>query len=257
VDNWPAKRACFRQGFSHPDFQLRVMHFAQLPGTTKRSRTARSGTEQLFRSGKLLVPMVLLSHYALPVVTTSYFTTGRFNAQKEFEQHAASLGSDVSAELEPGDVSGSPQQWKDFRRQLDSFLAQDQRSVQRSDVAHFFKYIDKRGTPSLADTGAAWIAVTENGESRRVGISASNIVARQSDSGLAREFLLARVNHVLKSPARGRETYVEFQQDWSALQHFSVPAPVKPAPIKKDTTLQSTAQVSTAPSAAARKSFSQ
>src|SRR5215467_9859723 len=74
-------------GLHHPEADFRVMHFAQIPGVTKRSRIVRSGTEQLFHSGKLLVPMALISYYAVPVVATSYFTTAHFNAQKEFERH--------------------------------------------------------------------------------------------------------------------------------------------------------------------------
>ncbi len=34
----------------HPELNLRVMHFAQVPGTIKRSSDVRAGTEQLFRS---------------------------------------------------------------------------------------------------------------------------------------------------------------------------------------------------------------
>src|SRR5262245_38070873 len=89
----------------HPESNFRVMHFAQVPGVTKRSRTVRSGTEQLFHSGKLLVPMALISYYTVPVVTVSYFTTARFNAQREYERHPASRSDVVSGTQ--GEIAGS------------------------------------------------------------------------------------------------------------------------------------------------------
>lgn len=223
-------RTFTRYAQKHADSELRVMHFAQQPGTTKRSRTVRSGTEQLFHSGKLLLPMVLVSYYALPVVTTSYFTTARFNAQKEFEHHAAALDSDDSTELSPVQIAGTPQQWKDSRGKFAALLSEDRRRVHRSDVAHFFRHLDQTGTPSLSENGSVWITVSANGESQKLGISTSNLLARPSDSGLAREFMLARIDQVLSSPARTRETFLEFQQDWAALQQASGMRPPKNPP---------------------------
>ncbi len=69
--------------------QYRVIHFAQLPGTIKRSSECRSGTEQLYHSKKLLVPMAFFLPHALAIVTGSYLLTGRFNLEREFEDHAS------------------------------------------------------------------------------------------------------------------------------------------------------------------------
>src|SRR5260370_25094585 len=66
------------------------MHFAQVPGPIKRSSEVRAGTEQLIRSKKLLVPMIVFANQALPVVAASYGFTARFNPNHEFEQHPAS-----------------------------------------------------------------------------------------------------------------------------------------------------------------------
>ena len=52
----------------------------------------------------------------------------------------------------------------------------------------------------------------------KVGLSASNILASTSDPRMAYELLLARVQQVLKSPKHGRETMLEFRQDWALLQ---------------------------------------
>jgi hypothetical protein len=205
----------------HPESQFRVMHFAQLPGVTKRSRTVRSGTEQLFHSGKLLVPMALISYYTVPVVTVSYFTTARFNAQKEFEQHAATQTSTDAMSATPEEIAGTDDEWKRFRKSLDSLAAEDGFAKNRKQLHRFFKQLDEAGVPSVDDSGAAWMEVTIGGKPARVGLSASNILARNSDPGLSYEFLLTRANHILEGPARGRETMVEFRQDWANLQYAS------------------------------------
>src|SRR4029077_20910101 len=56
------------------------------------------------------------------------------------------------------------------------------------------------------------------GEPARVGLSARNVLARNSDPQLAHQLLLTRISHVLISPKHSRETMLEFVQDWSALQ---------------------------------------
>ncbi len=63
----------------HPETHFRVLHFAQVPGTIKRSSEPRDGTEQLYHSKKLLVPMIIFAEHELPVVAASYLLTGRFN----------------------------------------------------------------------------------------------------------------------------------------------------------------------------------
>jgi hypothetical protein len=62
----------------------------------------------------------------------------------------------------------------------------------------------------------------EDGEPLRVGLSASNALAAGSNPQLAYRFMLARTRGVLKSPKHSRETMLEFDQDWSMLQHVSV-----------------------------------
>ena len=52
----------------------------------------------------------------------------------------------------------------------------------------------------------------------RVGLTASNVLAPDSDSTLADDLLLARVQQVLKSPKHGRETMLELKEDWTLLQ---------------------------------------
>jgi hypothetical protein len=208
----------------HPESQFRVMHFAQVPGTTKRSREVREGTEQLFYSGKLLVPMVLVSYYTVPVVTTSYMVTGRFRPEAEFEQHpAAQFPSQAAASSSDAQeqIVGTTAQWKDFRQSFRSILAERDSGEERHDLNRFFKYIDRTGTPFLDGNGAAWTEISLNGKSARLGLSASNILSQRSDFALSYELLLTRASHILKSPKHSRETMLEFKQDWANLQRAS------------------------------------
>jgi hypothetical protein len=213
----------------HPELNLRVMHFAQVPGTIKRSSEVRSGTEQLFRSKKLLVPMLVFADEAVPVVAASYVITGRFNPNKEFEKHPASnlAPQDLSsaarsqapaAQNPETQIVGSPADWKEYRKAFNTELEENRDSPDARDRSHFFKHLDEKGTASVDGDGAAWMQLSENGESFRVGVSASNVLAGESDPQLSREFLLARISTFLKSPKHRRETMPEFHQDWGNLK---------------------------------------
>src|SRR5690349_21812482 len=79
-------RSFVRYAIRNPESNFRVLHFAQVPGSIKRSRDVRSGTEQLYRSKKLLIPMLIFADYGVPAVAASYLLTGRFNPEREFEK---------------------------------------------------------------------------------------------------------------------------------------------------------------------------
>ena len=66
--------------------------------------------------------------------------------------------------------------------------------------------------------GAAWMQLSGNGESISVGVSASNVLARESNPQLSCQLLLARTSVFLKSPKHRRETMLEFHQDWANLE---------------------------------------
>ncbi|HET8967398.1 MAG TPA: hypothetical protein VFN20_14320 [Candidatus Acidoferrum sp.] len=209
-------------GLRHPESHLRVMHFAQVPGITKRSRTVRSGTEQLFHSGKLALPMALISYYTVPVVTASYFTTARFNAQKEFERHPASQTQPADATPDtPEEIAGTDAQWKNFRKSLDSILAEHRAAGDRMDLNRLFKQLDETGSPFLDANGAVWLDLSSEQKTARLGLSASNILSADSDPALSYKVLLARARHLLNGPKRNRETMIEFQQDWANLRRAS------------------------------------
>jgi hypothetical protein len=205
----------------HPEERLRVLHFAQLPGTIKRSSECRAGTEQLYRSKKLLIPMLIFADYGVPVVAASYLLTGRFNPEHEFEEHPAVKPTASVNQMERAWIVGTSEEWKEYRSALDSIAEETIREENIPDRGYLnrsFKRVDKVGTPSADRRGALWMEIADRGETIKVGLSASNILASASDSRMAYQLVLARTEQVLKSPKHGRETMLEFRQDWKLLQ---------------------------------------
>ncbi len=213
----------------HPELNLRVLHFAQVPGTIKRSSDVRAGTEQLLRSKKLLIPMIVFASQALPVVAGSYVLTGRFNPEKEFEKYSATILSPetlaspsrlqrVGAQNQRIQIAGTSAEWNNYRKAFDTEIQENSDSPEAHDRSHFFKFLNEKGTAAIDANGAIWMRVSENGEFTSVGVSASNVVAPDSNPQLSYELLLARTSTFLKSPKHRRETMLEFHQDWSNLQ---------------------------------------
>lgn len=209
----------------HPEERLRVLHFAQLPGTIKRSSECRAGTEQLYHSKKLLVPMLIFADYGVPVVAASYLLTGRFNPEHEFEEHPAAASTLSVDEMERARIVGTSEEWKEYRTALDSIskeIIREENIPDRGYLNRSFKRLDKVGTPSADGHGALWMEFLDRGETIKVGLSASNILASGSDPSVAYQLILARAEQVLKSPKHGRETMLEFRQDWALLQSARV-----------------------------------
>jgi hypothetical protein len=232
--------------FAHdrPDAQYRVLHFAQLPGTIKRSTVCRDGTEQLYTSKKLLVPMAFFAWHELPAFAGAYLLTGRFNPQHEFEEHATirqgelvqqidvardDEGSDASQlpELERAvreeraSVVGSNSEWESYREQFASIVSEavaDKILDSRESVNRAFKELNENGKPFVDPQGALWVDVQVSGKTTRVGVSAGNLLAPESDRTLAYKLMLAHIAQTLKSPPRQRETMPEFAAAWKLMQ---------------------------------------
>ena len=221
-------RSFVRYAERNPQLNLRVMHFAQVPGTIKRSSDVRAVTEQLYRSKKLLIPMLIFADYGVPVVAASYLLTGRFNPEREFEKRpgqAENSGyttrSVKALEDEQAQIVGTSAEWKRYRQKLNSLLeerGQAQASGQQADLHRFFKFVSKVGTPRLDADGALWMEFADRGEALQVGLSANNVLARDSDMRSAYSLLLWRADGVLGSPKHRRETMPEFEDNWELLQ---------------------------------------
>jgi hypothetical protein len=235
-------RSFTRFGERHPEAHLRVLHFAQLPGTIKRSTECRNGTEQLYHSKKLLVPMILFANHELPFMAASYLLTGRFNAEHELEQHPTAEASDIKVEIreakaendvsreeqleavvdrESAQLVGTAQEWKQYREAFGS-LTND--AITREIIPNYdflgrlYKYLDRAGTLSVDANGALWLDLSQGGKPSKIGLSASNIFASGSDSQWAYALTLARADHYLKSPKHSREIMPEFKNDWALLE---------------------------------------
>jgi hypothetical protein len=122
-------RSFARHAVRNPKSNFRVLHFAQVPGTIKRSNEVRSGTEQLYRSKKFLIPMLIFADYELPAVAASYLLTGRFSPEREFEKHPAeeengrdARGPVKAQEKKQAPVVGTSAEWKRYRLELKSLL---------------------------------------------------------------------------------------------------------------------------------------
>ena len=241
-------RSFTRYAHRHPEVGFRVLHFAQIPGTIKRSTECRGGTEQLVRSKKLLVPMVIFASHALPIVAASYILTGRFNPQRELEEHPtveatqadyqiklAKVEKDESRvdELESrrnqqrAHVVGTSKEWKQYRESFASIvadagaepsLAGSGSLAMDGSLKKFFRRLDEAGAPVADRNGALWMEFSDGDGSSRIGLSANNVFSSGTDTELAYQLILARVGHVLKSPKHSRESMVEFKKDWNLMQ---------------------------------------
>src|SRR6202522_345848 len=225
----------------HPESDFRVLHFAQVPGTIKRSSECRSGTEQLYHSKKLVIPLAYFAWQGVPVVAASYAITGHFNPEHQFEAHpssdAAGSASDASLDigsayvvsvqelaaedtLEREAIVGTKDAWKEYQKRFDATVDEAIRKEvipDRMYLKSVFKKLGAGGTISADANGALWMNFRGDEPPLRVGISASNVYAADSDGQLAYQILLARMAGEWKSPKHSRETMMEFKQDWTLL----------------------------------------
>jgi hypothetical protein len=231
-------RSFTHYGLKHPGLHLHILHFAQVPGTIKRSTETRDGTEQLYHSKKLLVPMVLFAPHELPFFTAAYLLTGRFNPEHEWEAHPAIDAVEAPespalagrASLTPENDSqrtelvGTAERWQHYRGAFDEIsetAERDENSSGQKSWNGLPKRLEKTAFPVVAADGALWLKVAQDGETATVGLSASNLLATDSDRSLAHELILSRINAVLKTPKHARESMAEFEEDWTLLQSFS------------------------------------
>lgn len=227
----------------HPDAEYRVYHFSQIPGTIKRSTEVRAGTEQLYRSKKWLVPLLIVANHELPFFAASYMITGRFNPQREAEQHPTAEATEIKYELaaakstndgeriqqleaqredEFARGAGTAKQWSQYREEFRALLADAVRNEvipSEAVIDRLFRYLDQSGSPSIDKRGALWIEIraTQDAPAMRLGVSAANVFAPDSDSLLAYKLILAHVRGELKSPAHSRESIPEFTAVWGLL----------------------------------------
>jgi hypothetical protein len=235
-------RSLTRYAEKHPDSEFRVLHFTQVPGTIKRSSECRSGTEQLYHSKKLVIPLAVFAWQGVPAVTASYLITGHFNPEHQFEGHPSAeaagsatnespkIGGGYSVSVQELAAEGSQQretivgtkdEWKQYQAQFDATVDEAIRNEvipDRMYLKHVFKKLGESTTITADANGALWLNFSGN-EPRplRIGISANNIFAAGSDGQYAYQIMLARMEDELKGPKHSRETMLDFKQDWTLL----------------------------------------
>jgi hypothetical protein len=225
----------------HPESEFRVLHFSQVPGTIKRSSECRSGTEQLYHSKKLVIPLAVFAWQGVPAVTAAYLITGHFNPEHQFETHASAeaTGSansegpetgggftvsvqELAAEgsLERETIVGTKDEWKQYQAQFDATVdeaIQGEVIPDRMYLKRVLKKLGESSTISVDANGALWMNFSGEEPPLRVGIGASNVFAPDSDGQYAYQIMLARMEDELKSPKHSRETMLDFKQDWTLL----------------------------------------
>lgn len=225
----------------HPESDFRVLHFSQVPGTIKRSSECRSGTEQLYHSKKLVIPLAAFAWQGVPAVTASYLITGHFNPEHQFEAHpsAEAAGSAVNESPEIGGgysvsvqelaaegsrqreaIVGTKGEWKQYQERFEATVDEAIRNEvipDRMYLKRVFKKLGDSTTISADANGALWMNFSGEEFPLRMGISASNLFAPDSDGQFAYQIMLARMEDELKSPKHSRETMLDFKQDWTLL----------------------------------------
>jgi hypothetical protein len=236
-----AARSLTHYAEKHPESDFRVLHFSQVPGTIKRSSECRNGTEQLYHSKKLVIPLAVFAWQGVPAVAASYAITGRFNPEHQFEAHpsAEAAGSAIEESPEIGGgfrvsvqelaaegslqretIVGTKDEWRQYQDRFDAAVEEAIRNEvipDRNYLKHVFKKLGESSTVSADDNGALWMNFRGDEPPLRIGISASNIFAAGSDPQFAYQIILARMEDELKSPKHSRETMLDFKQDWTLL----------------------------------------
>jgi hypothetical protein len=234
-----------RYAEKHPELEFYVQRFGQVPGDFKQTGEPRKGTEQLFRSKRWLFPMMLRSH-ELALFTASYWLTGRFNPEHELRrrptERAAAIEMEMAAarwdkhqalvrQLQEEDQRertmsfGTADEWKGYAAAVDTLFdlaREDGLIAGRKALRRLFHELDVNGTVVLSEDGAAWLDFPFQGRVRRVGISASNIDAPESDPQFSFLIMLARIDRILHSASKNRELMPQFQADWILLEQTRV-----------------------------------
>ena len=238
-----AARSFTHYAEKHPELDLRVLHFSQVPGTIKRSSECRSGTEQLYHSKKLAIPLGVLAWQSVPAVAVFYGVTAHFNPEHQFERHPSvdMTGADdngvdfaddsakaytvsvqeLAAEekTEKEEIVGGKDEWQDYKQRFAALVDEAIREEvipNRGYLKTVFKTLLADGALSQNADGALWVDQAGSRKIARVGLSASNIFAAD-DAQIGYQIMLARMEAELDSPKHSRETMLEFKQDWELL----------------------------------------
>jgi hypothetical protein len=235
-----------------PELGLYIIRFAQLPSDRRQTGVARGGTEAMMHQKKWVVPLLLLRGYELPVVGATYMLTGRFSPEKEQAKHppspvlAETTGNTnllLRARTDPvGDhpVSSAhtaEQQWRQYRERFSGILLDAQRSGIGSDRKRLNRLLvdaNRQGAISQDESGQFWMNLEYKGKMATIGVQSSNVLQGESDAELGFALQLAKVDRILSSKRKKRESLAEFEKDWHLLERL------RSAALERKTAVQTT-----------------
>src|SRR5581483_780746 len=111
--------------------------------------------------------------------------------------------------------------WLTLRRRFNEVLQTaiaDGVVSDRRRLRELFRELQAQGRVYLDANQQAWMEVENQGELRRVGLTAATIVSPESDRRLALQLLLARMDYLLYTGSQHREIYPDVEADWPLLQ---------------------------------------
>ena len=235
-------RSFTHYALKHPELQFAAAHFAQAPGTIKRSSECRDGTEQLYHSKKLMIPMAIFANHELAVAAATYLLTGRFNPEHEAEKYPTVGATEAAAGLrlakleedtprakelqlrmqnEREQINGTAEEWREYREELSGMADEavsEELVASRGALDKTIKRLSEAGNVLVDADGSLWMEIAGDGGTVRVGLSASNVLAAGSGPRTAYLLLLDREESALKAPAHSRETMREFRANWKLLE---------------------------------------
>jgi uncharacterized protein YbaA (DUF1428 family) len=220
----------------HPELGFYSMHFAQKPGSIRRSGTASSGTEAAIHIKKYWMSAALIGdHEVAGSFFVAYLLTDRFSLYKESTHYATPTLTELEAErrtevhdgeqqqaqatkqeivLDRAEITGTLQEWQDYQRRF-AAIAEAADLTGDPHMTQFLKRLDG-GSVSVDRNGDSWL--TCSGQTARVGLNSANILSEDSDPELAFDLLAWRIGYSLKAKPRMRPNIEEFRQDWALFQ---------------------------------------
>jgi len=197
----------------HPELEYSVDRYTQVAGPLPRSLDNREGTEVAFHAKKWSLPLLILRSHFLIACAATYYLTGRFNPEHEYQTHRAGEDANVPKAVERAD-------WAAYQASFRLLLAQAVREgvfAHEKDVNRYFRRSAQEGKTELDAAGEPVLEL--NGT--RIGLTRNTVLEPGSDPLNAERLMLARVNAALKAAPKNRETLEEFQEDWGILQALS------------------------------------
>jgi hypothetical protein len=197
----------------HPELEYSVERYTQVAGPWPRSLDNREGTEELFHAKKWSFPLLILRSHFLLACAATYYLTGRFNPEHEYQTHRAGEEATLSKAAERAD-------WGDYKASFPAVLAEAVRDgvfAHVKDVDGYFRLSQREGKTTLDPDGEPVLEFA----GARVGLTRETVLQPDSDPVAAERLMLARVNATLKAAPKNRETLTEFQQDWEILEELT------------------------------------